>query len=127
MCVTGDQLAAVLAGGNQPPVQISAPTLPTISGTSTPPTINIQGDNPAIIQVGDTYSDLGATVTGPAQDINLGISVSVDGGATTTPDQISIDTSTSGTQTISYFATDQNGATGYATRSITVEAATSTP
>jgi hypothetical protein len=104
-----------------------------VSGTSatstpdTPPVITINGNNPAIIYVGDTFSDLGATITGPAQDLNLGISVSVDGGATTTPEQISIDTSTSSTHMISYFATDQSGETGYATRSVVVEAPTSTP
>ena len=42
----------------------------------TPPTITINGDNPAIIEVGETYADLGATVTdtGPGQagDTNLG-------------------------------------------------------
>ena len=37
------------------------------SASSTPPTITINGDNPAIITVGDSYADLGATVsdTGP--------------------------------------------------------------
>jgi hypothetical protein len=33
--------------------------------SSTPPTIQINGDNPAIIHVGDSYQDLGATITGP--------------------------------------------------------------
>jgi hypothetical protein len=97
------------------------------STPDTPPVITINGDNPAIIYVGDTYSDLGATVAGPAQDLNLGINVSVDGSATTTADEISIDTSTSSTHTITYFATDQSGEIGYATRSVVVEAATSTP
>jgi hypothetical protein len=42
---------------------ISRPAPPTISGTTTPPSINIQGSNPASINVGDTYTDLGAIVT----------------------------------------------------------------
>jgi hypothetical protein len=53
------------------------------SSTTTPPTITINGDNPAIIEVGDTYSDLGATVrdTGPgrAGDTNLGYQTYVNG------------------------------------------------
>ena len=36
VCITGDELASVLAGSNQQSVQISAPTPPTISGTTTP-------------------------------------------------------------------------------------------
>jgi hypothetical protein len=31
----------------------------------------INGDNPAIIQVGATYTDLGAQITSPQQDLNL--------------------------------------------------------
>jgi hypothetical protein len=66
LCVTKSQLAALLSGqpaaNGGPQVQISAPTTPTISGTTTPPSINIQGNNPAIINVGDIYTDLGAIV-----------------------------------------------------------------
>ena len=36
---------------------------PVISGTTNPPSIDIQGSNPATIHVGDTYTDLGAIVT----------------------------------------------------------------
>jgi hypothetical protein len=32
-----------------------------------------RGDNPTIIQVGAAYTDLGATITGPQADLNLGI------------------------------------------------------
>jgi phage-related protein len=96
------------------------------STLDTPPVIQINGNNPATITVGDTYADLGATITGPQADLNLGIHVSVDGGATTTLDQISIDTSTSSTHTVLYFATDQNGLTTSATRTVTVQAAATT-
>jgi Chaperone of endosialidase/Domain of unknown function (DUF5011) len=134
-CVTPAQFQAMVTaadqtGGAPSPSGQGSSEASGASATSTPdtpPIITINGDNPAIIYVGDTYIDLGATITGPAQDLNLGINVSVDGGATTTPDQISIDTSTSSTHTISYSATDQSGETGYATRSVIVEAATSTP
>jgi len=74
------------------------------------------------VQVGATYDDLGATITGPQGDLNLGIEASVDGGATTTPDQIQIDTTQPGTHTVLYSATDQNGLTGTATRTINVVA-----
>ena len=35
------------------------------AGKDSPPVIQINGDNPATIQVGTTYNDLGATITGP--------------------------------------------------------------
>jgi hypothetical protein len=40
---------------------------------TTPPVITINGNNPAHIHVGETYNDLGATITAPAADLNLGI------------------------------------------------------
>jgi len=69
-------LHALLAG--EPAVQISAPTPPVVSGTTTPPSINIQGDNPAIVQVGDTYEDLGAIAT-DNQGGTLGYKTFLDG------------------------------------------------
>jgi hypothetical protein len=46
---------------------------------------------------------------GPQADLNLGIEAVADGGATTTPDQIQIDTTQPATHTIEYVATDQSG------------------
>ena len=37
------------------------------------------GDNPAIVSVGETYADLGATITGPQSDLNLGIHTFLNG------------------------------------------------
>jgi hypothetical protein len=34
----------------------------TGAASTTPPMIRLNGDNPAIIHVGDTYTDLGATI-----------------------------------------------------------------
>ena len=45
----------------------------------TPPVIQITGDNPAVIHVGDTYIDLGATITGPQADLNLCIKTFING------------------------------------------------
>jgi hypothetical protein len=142
VCVTGDQLAALLAsqgsGSNQPPsgaqqspsggsnppesvTQNSASTTPT-----TPPTITINGANPAIIEVGDSYADLGATVsdTGPGQAgaTNLGVTTFLNG---TLVSNIVIDTSQVATDTIDYVATDQNGLTATSTRTVLIEAAAS--
>ena len=83
--------------------------------------ITLNGNNPASITVGSTYGDLGASVTDDVSQ-NLGIYAAVDGGATTTPEQIIVDTSATGSHAILYSATDQAGNTGYATRTVNVEA-----
>jgi hypothetical protein len=62
-------------------------------------------DNPAIIQVGDAYNDLGATITGPQQDLNLGIKTYLNGTLTS---NIVIDTSAAATDTIDSVATDSS-------------------
>ena len=86
---------------------------------TTPPTVTLNGDNPAAVAVGDTYTDAGATVTDDV-DTGLTYTASVDGGASTMPDQIVIDTAAEGTHTIVYSATDAAGNTGTATRTVDV-------
>ena len=132
-CVTPAQFQAMVAAANasQSSGQGSGdPSSGDTQATDTPPIIQINGDNPAIIQVGDTYNDLGATITGPQQDLNLGITTYVNG---TEMSPVQIDTSTAATDTIDYVATDQNGLTATSTRTVIIEApandnqATSTP
>jgi Chaperone of endosialidase/Domain of unknown function (DUF5011) len=123
VCITGDQLAAVLAYANQSTGGSSLASS-NANPTSTPPVITINGNNPAIVQVGDTYSDLGATITGPQADLNLGITTFLNGALTS---NIVIDTSAVATDTIDYVATDQNGLTATSTRTIIIEAATPSP
>jgi hypothetical protein len=126
-CINQQQLAAVLASANQSgssPASSSDSSSDASSTTpDTPPVIQINGDSPAIIQISATYTDLGATITGPQQDLNIGIQAIVDGGATTTIGAIEIDTSQPGTHMIEYVATDQNSLEGTATRTVTVVAA----
>ncbi|KJC49078.1 hypothetical protein UP09_07540 [Bradyrhizobium sp. LTSP885] len=119
-CINQQQLADLLAlETQQGQVQISAPTPPTISSTSTPPSINIQGNNPAIIQVGDTYTDLGAIAT-DNQGTSLGYKTFLNGALVS---NIVMDTSAVATDTIDYVATDTWGNTSTSTRSILIEAA----
>jgi hypothetical protein len=78
--VTGTRLAALLASANNQSASVSAsPSSSTAIATGTPPIIAINGDNPAIIQVGASYTDLGATITGPQADLNLGITTYLNG------------------------------------------------
>jgi lysophospholipase L1-like esterase len=122
VCVTGDQLAAVLAAANA--LQSSGNSNGTNTDTSTeadiPPVIQISGGNPAIIQVGAAYNDLGATITGPQQDLNLGITTYVNG---IEMSPVQIDTTQVATDTIDYVVTDQNGLTSTSTRTVIIEAA----
>jgi hypothetical protein len=84
-----------------------------------PPVIQINGDNPAIVQVGDTYNDLGATITGPQADLNLGITTYLNG---VPMSPIQLDTSEPATDTIQYVATDSTGLTATSTRTIIIQA-----
>jgi hypothetical protein len=78
-------------------------------------------DNPAIIQVGATYTDLGATITGPRADLNLGITTYVNG---TPMNPVQLDTTQAATDTIQYVATNQSRLTSTSTRTVIVEPAT---
>ncbi|MHB1316661.1 MAG: tail fiber domain-containing protein, partial [Minisyncoccota bacterium] len=92
------------------------------------PVISLMGNNPAEIQVGTSYVDLGSTVTdmginpldpsGPLiQNNNLGIQYSVNG---VSMSDISIDTTATSTNTIVFSAVDMAGNWGYATRTVEV-------
>ena len=71
---------------------------------------------------GDTYADLGATVSdtgsGQAADTNVGIKTFLNG---TLVSNIIIDTSEVATDTIDYVATDSAGLTATSTRTILIE------
>ncbi|WP_353049839.1 DUF5011 domain-containing protein [Sulfurovum zhangzhouensis] len=78
---------------------------------TTAPVVTLNGSATVTITVGSSYSDAGATATD-----------NVDG--TLTPVQSgSVDTSTAGTYTITWTATDNAGNTGSASRTVIVEAA----
>jgi surface protein with Ig-like domain len=105
----------------------------TVPSVSVAPTIPINGANPGQINVGDTYADLGATITGPQTDLNLGIHLYIDGRAV---DAVQLDTTNSAIHQVDYVVTDENGLTSTTTRTVIVSAvaandnspaATSTP
>jgi hypothetical protein len=91
----------------------------TSTGDTLPPVISIQGNNPATVNIGNVYNDLGASVHDNV-DKNLGIKAMVDGGDEIDLSAIQIDTSASSTHTIIYSSTDNSGNTGYATRTVHV-------
>jgi hypothetical protein len=71
------------------------------------PTITVNGVNPANINVGDSYTDAGATATNK------------DGSAVTVSTNSQVDESTKGTYLVTYTATNENG-TVTATRTVNV-------
>jgi len=87
---------------------------------TTPPTLTINGNNPAEIEIGVSYSDMGVVVTDNV-DENLGYRVFVDG---VLVPSISLDTSTTTTYTIEYNAIDNVGNTATTTREVIVGNAT---
>jgi hypothetical protein len=114
---TGREASAASNGSSSSSGSSSASSGDT---SSTPPVIQINGDNPAIIQVGSTYSDLGATITGPKADLNLGIKTFLNGVLVS---NIALDTTQAATDTFDYVATDQNGLTSTTTRTVIIQAA----
>lgn len=75
---------------------------------TTSPTITLNGANTLIIAQGSTYNEAGATAI---DKVDGAVDVTISG---------TVDTSTPGAHIITYLATDNNGNTASATRSITV-------
>ena len=82
------------------------------------PTLEFAEYYPAIIQVGASNADLGATIPGPQADLNLGIKTFLNGALVS---NIVLDTSAVATDTIDYVATDGQGLTSTSTRTVVVE------
>jgi hypothetical protein len=124
-CVTGAQLQALLAAATQSGSASASPQPPSPSeATDTPPAIQINGNNPAVIQVGASYADLGATITGPQADLKLGIQTFVNG---VEMSPVQIDSSAVATDTTDYVAIDQDGLTSTSTRTVIVQAPVAPP
>ncbi len=122
VCVTGDQLSAVMNGTATSTPNGSNGGQSSGSGSnasSTPPTITLIGADPAQLNVGDTYIDPGVTVNSTVSP-NIGYTVSLDGATSTSPEQLQVNTTEPGTHIILFSATDQNGQTGTATRTVIV-------
>src|SRR5262249_2714284 len=83
-CMSKNDVKALLKLERSQSASAAAPASSGADG----PIIEIQGNNPATINVGDSYNDLGAVITGPKADINLGLTYLVDGLAS---DAVTID------------------------------------
>jgi hypothetical protein len=119
-CLTKDDIRDILDlvnGQTVPldPARDDSAESPAESDTEAP-VITINGNNPAEIAVGTSYSDLGVVVIDNVND-NLGHTIQVDGIEVT---NIQLDTSTSTTYIITYTATDEAGNVGTAERTVIV-------
>ena len=116
-CVTRTQLDALLAsaagasGGGGAGAATSgdiggSSTTSTTTSTTTPdteaPVITLNGNNPATVNVGDIYTDLGASVTDNVNN-NLGYTISLNGATSTDPSSLFLDTGISSTNTLTFF------------------------
>ena len=78
-----------------------------------PPVITIIGSNPAVVELGTTYTDAGATANDEFH------------GTTAVTSQSNVDTSAVGSYQVTYSATDKDGNTATATRTVNVVDTTS--
>jgi len=85
------------------------------------PVITVNGNNPATIEVGTAYTDLGATVADNVSN-NIGITARVDDGEWGEIGSLTLDTSSPATHIVHYRATDAAGNTGTASRTVNVGA-----
>jgi hypothetical protein len=144
VCVTGDQLAALLGAAETPATSksvsssgagnltnsgnpdnlsgqdanSSSAATPLVVSNVEPPVIQINGENPAHVTVGATYQDLGAIITAPEADKNLAIKTFLNGALVS---DIVLDTSAVATDTVQYVATDPNGLPATSTRTVLIE------
>ena len=72
------------------------------------PVVSVTGDNPATVELGETYTDAGATATDASGEVAV-----VTSGDTVDPDTL-------GTYTITYTSTDASENAGTATRTVNV-------
>lgn len=107
-----------VSGTEQSAGVVKAPTSVVVSGGNdiVPPTITVLGNNPARLNVKDSYIDLGVFVSDNLST-NIGYSMALDG---KTVGQISIDTIKPGEHEITYTATDQAGNITIATRMVII-------
>ncbi|MGJ0531820.1 beta strand repeat-containing protein [Methylocystis sp.] len=115
ICVTRDELAALLASAT---VAKSNDSRAASASALQAPVIELNGNASSTIEVDSTYNDLGARIVAPESDLNLGLTIILDGATTT---QVSIDTSVPGTHAILYTVTSPTtGLTGSIMRTVTV-------
>ncbi|MDO8620036.1 MAG: hypothetical protein Q7R64_01655, partial [bacterium] len=95
----------------------------TSASDTTPPVLVVNGNNPANVEVGVSYADLGASVTDNVSS-NLGVYAIVNGVDVGAASNISISTASSTTHTIEYYSTDGAGNRGSVQRIVNIGTAT---
>ena len=96
--------------GNIAPLDITVGTEATSTPDTTAPVIEVLGDNPFTLTIGDEFTDPGFAAT---DDVGV-VATSTDG---------SVDTATADTYLLTYYASDLAGNEASSTRTVIVEAA----
>jgi hypothetical protein len=112
------QIQQILASQQPSEPSASDPASEGTEPSAKAPVITVNGENPAHIHVGDTYSDLSAVITAPEEEKNLGIKTYLNG---TLVSDIVLDTTSAATDTIDYVVTGHSGLTSTSTRQVIVE------
>lgn len=102
------------ASSPAPPAEGSAPSPAGSQGGASAPRLQVLGNNPAQLQLGEVYNDLGVLVTDDS-GADLGYKTYLDGKEVL---QVKIPSTVHATYTIEYRATDGAGNTGTATRTV---------
>lgn len=121
VCLTAEDIERIGTAVND---KHPMPVTPDAGGQAgdPPPTITLEGNNPAVISVGDTYGDLGV-IAKDWRGYDLSIALQLDGVAVP---HIDIDTSTPATYIVTYTAIDTNHQSTNITRTIIIEDDTTT-
>ncbi|TSC64818.1 MAG: surface protein [Parcubacteria group bacterium Gr01-1014_91] len=109
---SGSQTSPTSSGVGAPTSDVGADTTPA---DTTAPVVTLVGDAALQINVGDAFTDLGATAT---DDVDGALTPVVTG---------SVDTATEGSYTLTYTATDAAGNSANVSRLVTVVASASAP
>ncbi len=83
------------------------------------PKIIVKGNNPAVLEVGNSYADLGADIE-EDKDFNIALRIFVDG-VLALNGEVQVDTSKAGSHNIEYSATDNEGLSATSTRTVEIK------
>lgn len=114
---------ASVPSASEPSAAPSAPSATPSAGGAGAPRLQVLGNNPATLSLGDVYNDLGVLVTDDS-GADLGYKTFLDGKEVL---QIRIPSTVDATYTITYAATDGAGNTGTATRTVIMGKGTPAP
>jgi hypothetical protein len=114
--ITNGKLETIAGRCGSPVPQATSTVTTDAASTAGAPTLTLNGLDPAHVDIGSQYVDLGVVVHDD-KDSNLGVHAWVDGAAS---DAVVIDTSVAGTHTVTYRVTENDGNSTELSRTVIV-------